>query len=218
MLLVALALVALAQVPTQASVGELRAVLDELRTGESGEPGFDRALPRLQELIDSDITWFVQGGAWLAGHHGRTECVPALIKALARDDELTVGNASRAKPAILDALVRLKARVSPDLLATSLEPGLLAPTFLLLARDPERARDAMHELWKAAHKHRETRWAAACALVEWRDPRVGSLLLNGTDWNLEVVVHDPGSPSYEGGGGGGGGWGTSHEVWPPRVF
>ncbi|NOT32244.1 MAG: hypothetical protein HOP15_17500 [Planctomycetes bacterium] len=86
------ALAALTQ-NTTPPAAELRAALDALRDGVPGEPAFEAALPRIGDLIRSDNAWFRDAGAWLAGEHGRRECVPDLLATLPKTgherDELT---------------------------------------------------------------------------------------------------------------------------------
>lgn len=213
-LLVLLGSSAAAQEP---DTGALRRALDDLRAGQPGEPAFDAAVERLPLLIESGWGWFVQGGAYLAGRHGRGECVPALLAALERENRGPPEGDLSAKGAILDALVLLEARVPAALLTERLEESSLPETYLLLLRDAEHGADGLLALFDAAPPERTARWAAASALVAARDPRVARRLLLGMEWELEVGVREPGSSRWLPFGGAGGGWSVAHELWPPRV-
>lgn len=197
---------------------ELRKALDALRAGAPGEPAFDEALPQLPELIASGSGWFVASGAYLSGRHSRAECIPALVEALGRENAAPPDHADFTKVAILDALILLEAEVPATLVTQRLEANTLAPSFLLLARQGESAADGLLALFDAAPANDEARWAAACALVAARHPRIAQRLLAGMEWELDLVVRDPGSGAAVGQTGGIACWTSAHAQWPPRVI
>jgi hypothetical protein len=204
-----LALAALTQ-NAAPSAAELRAALEALRAGAPGEAAFEAALPRLPELIRSRSDWFVAGGAYLAGKHGRSECVPALLDILRASDDARADD----RHVVLDALIRLDARVEPARLA--LDPKLPAESLILLARDLPNNRDELAELMHACAQDEPSRWVAAGLLVEADHTRIAAFLIADTEWPIDVVVRDPGSEVGLGSGAVGSRMLISHPPWPPR--
>lgn len=212
-----LALLGLSAAHQASDVAELRRALDAMRGGSPGEPAFDAALEHLPALIESGSGWFVESGAYLAGRHGRGECVPALLAALEQENRRPPAYADDPKRSILDALILLGADVPAALLTERLEESSLAETYLLLARDTEHGADGLVALLEAAPKDHVARWAAAAALVAASDRRVARQLLLGTEWELDVVVADDDAVSPNLYSGWGGRWSAAHEIWPPHV-
>lgn len=190
---------------------ELREALDALRTGAPGEPAFDAALPRLPDLIRSRTAWFVAGGAYLAGEHGRRECVAALI------DALDAGRGLREPDmeAVLDALIRLDAPLEPGRLV--LDGRHAAETLILLSRDPKTHQGEIATLLAVCPEDEPARWAAACLLAEHRDRGIAAVLLGSTTWSADVVVREPGSDAAVGQGGGARYRSFPHPPWPLPV-
>lgn len=205
--------------PTQAggpSPEVLRAAMDTLRAGKPGEPAFDFAAKRLPAMIRSRSATFVSGGAYLAGLHDRRECAAALIEALKEENASPSDATDTPKALILDAMVRMELKVPIDVLLARPSERFGAPHYLLLVRHGERGRDGLAQMLAQGWTKTEAHWAAACALTQARDPRIGAALLSGWDWEIDLVVHDPGigGRMMEGGGGT---WRVSHVQWPPRV-
>jgi hypothetical protein len=143
--------------------------------------------------------------------------VPALLRALQRENERGIDKSDTSKRAILDALIVLDAQVQPGLLMQRLERTSLTETCLLLLQYKAGASDALLELFDKAPSHTKAPWAAACALVSNRDKRIAERLIAGRAWELDLKVSGLG----RGGGwaycGGDPRWHSSHENWPPKV-
>lgn len=196
---------------------ELRASLDAMRFGKPGEAKFDASLSDLPTLIASRSAFFVAGGAYLAGRHDRKECIPALIEALKHENARPELADPSQKRSVLDALIRLDARVPVDVVMTRPELEFITQTYLLLERDPEHGRDGLMRLLDLKCTDLPAHWASAQSLVRSHDPRIVPWLLAGSDWTFEVRVTDDGEQ-----------WQTpictgnrhsssDHELWPPRV-
>lgn len=168
-------------------VDQLRGALDVLRQGDPGQPAFEEALAHLPGLIRSGAPDLVAGGAYLAGRHGRRECTSALLEAFAAWDAL----GTSAHRAVLDALIRLEARVEPGQLPAS--PWCDDLRYVLLTRDPERHRDELASLHDACELDEPVRWACALTLARLRDQRLAERLLSADPWPVRVTVRDPGS-------------------------
>jgi hypothetical protein len=196
---------------------ELRAALDAMRYGKPGETKFDASLASLPTLIASRSAFFVAGGAYLAGQHDRKECIPSLVEALKHENARPETADPSQKRSVLDALIRLDARVPVDIVMTRPELEFITQMYLLLERDTEHGRDGLMRLLDLKCTDLPAHWASAQALVRARDPRIAPWLLAGSDWTFEVRVTDDGehwqTPICTGIGRSS----SDHELWPPRV-
>jgi hypothetical protein len=197
---------------------ELRAAMQALRNGKAGEASFDSALPLLPELIRSGSGNFVAGGAHLAGQLGRSECVPALVTALEHENARAANGSEHPTRAILDALIRLEARVPHGTLLARPDVRFAAQVYVLSMHDAEHGAEALAQLMAQGFFQSPAHWAAACALTHARDRRVAEHLLAGSAWELEIGVRLPGSEAELGLYGSGGQWSTPHASWPPRAY
>jgi len=217
MLTFALALLLATAHPAQKPVWqEQREALDALRYKKPGDAEFDASLARLPELIASGSGAWVAGGAHLAGQYKRSECVPALLDALKKENERPAEGADFPKRAVLDALLRLDARVPVGLAMARPEREFANQVYLLLASDAEHGRDGMIQLLDLKWIDSTAHWASACALVDARDKRIAERLIAGWDWEFRVRVVKPGS-ALGGSIGRNGGGSSSHDLWPPRA-
>src|SRR5688572_27531707 len=142
-----LTLSACLQAPTPPPTGaELRAAMQALRDGNAGEASFDAALPLLSELIRSGSGSFVAGGAHLAGQLGRSECVPALVAALEHENARPANGSEHPTRAVLDALIRLGARVPREALLARPDVRFAPQVYVLSRFDPEHGAEALAQL------------------------------------------------------------------------
>ncbi|MDF1799040.1 MAG: hypothetical protein P1V81_07685 [Planctomycetota bacterium] len=190
---------------------ELRQALGRLDQAGGGLP--PEAWPRVAELLGSERAHEVNAGAYLAGKYGRTELVPDLLLAWeGRRGERGVSSDSGCDP-VLDALVRLDARVAPEKLVADLGGISSVAAGVLLAREldaprsvgwlPRRAADEQRSggleraLWKLADPKGEVRvrglgrcteaqWAAVELLVAVDAPGSLGALLQG--WELQSCL------------------------------
>lgn len=193
-----------------ASPEDLVQALEALRQGEPGEEAFERALPRLPELIASDAADLVAGGAYLAAQHDRRTCLPALLATFERWD----GLGAKARAHVLDALIRLGAQVEPGRLP--LTPWLEVESYVLLARDPHAHRDELLRLFDACEEDAPERWACAVSLAHVDEAQLAARLLDGLPWTIAVQVREPGSFVGRSGGRRSMGIQCGRPAWPPR--
>lgn len=216
--LACMVLAGLGQPAQESSTKELRAALDVLRDGQPGEAAFEAALPRLPELLASRSSVFVEGAAYLAGIHGRSECADALIDALRHENERPPDRSASTTRCILDALIQLDVAAPAEVLLARPDPELATMLYLALScePDPERAATSLVRFvalgWCADRPY----WAAAVELAVARDPRIVAHAF-AADWELQVGVRDPRSADEVPDTLGGGRWTVSHAMWPPRV-
>lgn len=193
-------------------------VLETLRDGAAAV-GFDRALSRLPELLDSPLRGMVEGAAFVAGEYGRVDCRDALVEVLRREEKGLYGANARVRELALDALIRLESPPPLDLLFGGSSPA--APEMLFAAlsceRESSRRRDGMRRLFQATAEPEDVHWAAAIELVRERDARVAEALLLQHEWVLSLLVVDPDGVRGMGGRFGGRIACGGRKVWPPYV-
>ncbi|MEO6709654.1 MAG: hypothetical protein ABI054_11175, partial [Planctomycetota bacterium] len=222
----ALALVALAslsaaqrsQVPLPPAPSiELRSALDGLRKNTILGEERESALGMLPAMIASETQFFVEGGAYLAGKHRRTECVPYLIASLERENRRTVDSSSEPTRCLLDALIRLDARVSADVLLTRPQTEFASQTYLLLAKADRPDLQGLLRFYDLGWDSLAGHWASACTLVAAGGTGVVQRLLVAQPWPLEFVVRDHGAGMESSLRRGSGVRCSSHPLWPPRT-
>lgn len=153
-------------------------------------------------------------GAYLIGLYGLKEQTPALVSIL-EDESLSGGGLEEAivRQAALDALIRLDAEVSADVL---LRVYAYAPdeVLILLARSPRENQSALLKLF--TEETSNVRWLAAGNLLAGtRAPGFAARLLAGLKIKASVYVFDTEGEhqmlgSGRNGGGGCGGGDMSH--------
>lgn len=196
---------------------ELRAALDELRRGDAQSPEFAAAAERLPELLASGAGFFVEGAAFVAGQHARKECVPALIAALEHENRRAPDGSDEPTRCLLDALIRLDARVPADVILARVEPQFAPQAHLLMAKGEKPDLDGLLRLYELGWTDLLAHWASACKLVAARDPRILHSLLFATPWEVEFAVCDDGN-DYVARGMSSGVACSRHPRWPPRVL
>jgi len=192
--------------------------MDGLREHKLSGAELESALALLPAMIASESEFFVEGGAYLAGKHRRTECVPALIASLEREKRSTKYWNPEPTRCLLDALIRLDARVSADLLLTRPKKEFASQTYLLLAKADPPDLEGLVRFFDLGWDSLSGHWASACTLVAAGEPRVVEPLLIAQPWPLEFVVRDPDSLRGMTFCCRGGAHRSSHPVWPPRVL
>ena len=204
-------------VPVQAPLPD---VLQTLRNDAPGSNAHSSALGRLTELISSPLCELVEGGVFLAGEHGRSECREALLAALRRDALGQFGDKSRVSTLALDALLRLGADIPENVLFAAKDRAGAPMVFAAVdaERDVERRCAGLTRLLALEPESSLVRWAAAIELVRARDPRVASSLLFADPWHVTIgIVDDPSAPTPVDGVCGGVRLLGAKLAWPPAV-
>jgi hypothetical protein len=176
-------------VPVHAPLPDL---LETLRNEAPGSNAHQSSLGRLPELLASPQRELVEGGAFLAGEHGRGECREALVAALRRDALGQFGDQSRVSTLALDALLRLEAEIPEDVLFAAKDRAGARMVFAAVnaEQDVERRCARLNRLLGLEPESSLVRWAAAIELVRARDPRVASTLLFADPWHVTIAVVD----------------------------
>jgi hypothetical protein len=148
---------------------------------------------RLRSDSAAEVAW----GAYLAGRQGCRDVVPLLLESLRPSPKRTGDLATHTTHAILDALVRLDARVPADLLAGHLVGRSAVPTLILLSRDPARNRVvllAYFDRWAVNRKHVELETlAAGNLLASLKAPGFAARILKWVSMRLLLYVREPGA-------------------------
>lgn len=204
-------------VPVHASLPD---VLQTLRDEAPGSNAHSSALGRLTELLASPQRELVEGGAFLAGEHGRSECRDALVAALRRDALGQFGDQSRVSTLALDALLRLGVEIPEDVLFSAKDRAGARSVFAAVnsERDVQRRCSQLTRLLGLEPESSLVRWAAAIELVRARDTRVASSLLFADPWHVTIgVVDDASVPAPVDGVCGGVRLLGAKLAWPPNV-
>lgn len=172
---------------------------------------------RVQEWVCSRSEVPALRGAWYAGEYGLERLVPDLIDRLRFESGRPENTWKVTRRTVLDALIRLDAKVPAEVLMTGLDDELLTETLLLLARDPAANADAILTLMDRGEPGAQHRWAAAAILLSVRPPGLAQRLVKELDARLFLTVSDEDKhlSHFESSGGR---WVTSHDIFPPRVF
>lgn len=164
------------------------------------------------QLLESQGNRERAWGAYLAGRNGLNDLTPALIRTLS-DPMLGYGSEERiVRQAALDALIRLGAKVPPDVLRAQ---GDSNEVFILLASAPAENQDALLEMFAAmgGDGGANAYWlAAGNLLAEMKAHGFAALLLRDLKVEADIAVMDwDGNAGFGSDGGGGCGCGGFYE-------
>jgi hypothetical protein len=159
------------------------------RADGPGDAVYDELSTRVDDLLASsearDIAW----GAYLSGKLDLTGRAPVLATALALASEDESTESEYVRIALLDALIRLKADVEPELLLKLFKQGYRAETIILLVYAMPRSQAVLLDLadgWLDG-----TEWTAACnMLADAKTPGFAALLLRHVHVSVTVTVQD----------------------------
>jgi len=198
----------------------LLAVLLLFSTGNDEKPAPSpidkvRVLDKILSKGSPSSAW----GAYYAGKIGLKDSIPALLKLVTRENQRNTGPVPIVKKAALDALIRLDADVPGGLLSTGLHKDYLAETLILLAKNPDKNRDALFSLMDYGPVEGQHWWAAAGILASLKPKGLTERMLAEVRLTLSITVRDQGTDHdirYFEGFGSGGVWGCTSNLFPPK--
>jgi hypothetical protein len=144
---------------------------------------------RVDELLGSADARELAWGAYLSGSYGLTDRASTLTAVLIASLEDGSADSEHLRVALLDALIRLRAEVDPELLLALFKLGYRAEAIVLLVSAMPRSQSVLLELADGWLDH--TEWTAACnMLAETRTPGLAALLLRDVEVSVTVLVTD----------------------------
>ncbi len=165
-------------------------------------------ISRLKSYDMAQVAW----GAHLAAKDNLKRLVPELRKTLRSLEEQKLSKVRYASMALLDALIRLDAKVPPGEIEPWLTSHTLPASMVLMARDPKKYDELLLELFEI---HSKDRWnsfywlAAGNLLVHIKSKKIAPRILAGLHVSLSVNLYDADSDMEQnhsiGLGGGAGG-------------